>query len=141
MNRRIEIESKLGRASASADTRLQVAKDVERLTENRAVRGLGEGLERVGRVVRPIGLAVDAVQLGTAFHADGNMIGVHTEHAAGSLAGGAAGAWAGAQAGAAVGSFAGPVGTVVGGLVGAAAGGIAGSKLGEKAVDWVRSWF
>ncbi|MEJ2458888.1 MAG: hypothetical protein P8Y58_12400, partial [Novosphingobium sp.] len=66
MNRQIEIESKLGRASASADTRLQVAKDAERLARNVSVRGLGTTLEGVGRVARPIGMAIDAVQVGQA---------------------------------------------------------------------------
>lgn len=140
-NRRIEVESKLGRASASIETRTQVAKDVERLTDNATVRGLGEGLERVGRVARPIGIAIDAVQVGQAFRADGNTFGANTQRAAGSLAGGAAGAWGGAQAGAAIGSLGGPVGTVVGGVAGAIVGGVVGSGVGEKAVDMVRGWF
>lgn len=141
MNRQIEIESKLGRASASADTRLQVAKDVERLTENANVRGLGTALEGVGRVARPVGLVVDAVQVGQAFRQDGNSFGDNTQRAVGGLAGGAAGAWGGAQLGAAIGSVGGPVGTVVGGVIGGIAGGIVGSGVGEKAVDWVKSWF
>ena len=141
MNRVIEIESKLGRASASQETLTQVAKDAERLSDNATVRGLGVGLERVGRVARPIGVVIDAVQIGSAYRADGNQIGEKTQRAAGSLAGGAAGAWGGAQAGAAIGSLGGPIGTVVGGVIGGIAGGIVGSGVGEKAVDWVRSWF
>ena len=141
MNRVIEIESKLGRASASQETLTQVAKDAERLSDNATVRGLGVGLERVGRVARPIGVVIDAVQIGSAYRADGNQIGENTQRAAGSLAGGAAGAWGGAQAGAAIGSLGGPIGTVVGGVIGGVAGGIVGSGVGEKAVDWVRSWF
>jgi len=141
MNRRVEIESKLGRASASTDTRLQVAKDVERLTDNVKVRGFGSALEGVGKVARPIGVVVDAVQVGRAFQQDGNRVGDHTQRAVGSLAGGAAGAWGGAQLGAAIGSAGGPVGTLIGGAVGGIAGGVVGSGVGEKAVDWVKSWF
>lgn len=144
-NVRVDIESKLGRASRTTGTNGtvdQVAKDAERLAENTKIRGLGSTLETVGKVAKPVGIAVDAVQLGAAFHADGNKIGDHTEHAAGSIAGGAGGAWAGAEGGALIGTaIGGPVGTVVGGLVGGAVGGIAGSKVGEKAVDWVKSWF
>lgn len=141
LNKHIEVESKLGTASAGVGTRLQVAKDVERLTANVDVRGLGLRFENIGKVARPIGIALDAVQVGQAYRADGNSIGVNTQRAAGSLAGGAAGAWGGAQAGAALGSAAGPVGTVVGGVGGAIVGGIIGSGIGAKAVDWVRSWF
>lgn len=145
MNKVVEVESKLGRASLTTGkngTAEQVAKDAERLAANAKIRGVGTALETVGKVARPIGLAVDAVQLGSAFHADGDKIGDKTQHAAGSLAGGAAGAWAGAEAGAAVGTLVGgPVGTVVGGLAGAAIGGFVGSNAGEKAVDWVKSWF
>lgn len=143
-NTQVEVESKLGRASASSDTRLQVAKDVERLTDNVSVRRLGTVLEGVGRVARPVGVALDAIQVGSAFRADGNRFGDNTQRATGSLVGGAAGAWAGAQAGAAIGSLGGPVGTVVGGVVGAVGavvGGVVGSGVGEKAVGWVKSWF
>lgn len=97
MTRQIEIESKLGRASASVDTRLQIAKDVERLTDNASVRGLGATLEGVGRVARPVGVVIDAVRVGQAFRQDGNSFGDNTQRAVGSLAGGAAGAWGGAQ--------------------------------------------
>lgn len=141
VNRQIEIESKLGRASASVDTRLQVAKDAERLTGNVNVRSLGTTLEGVGRVARPIGIAIDAMQVGQAFRQDGNTFGDNTQRAAGSLAGGAAGAWGGAQLGATIGSFGGPIGTVAGGVIGGIAGGIVGSGVGEKAVDLVKSWF
>lgn len=137
----VEVESKLGRASASVATRLQVAKDAERIADNVRVRGIGTALEGIGRVARPIGIAIDAVQVGSAFRADGNTIGDNTQRAVGSLAGGAAGAWGGAQAGAAIGSFGGPAGTIIGGVAGAAVGGIVGSGVGEKAVDWVKGWF
>lgn len=141
MNRRIEVESKLGRASAGADTRLQVAKDAERLAANVSVRRVGAVLEGVGKVARPVGVAVDAIQVGRAYRADGNRVGDNTQRAIGGVAGGAAGALGGAKMGAAVGSLGGPVGTVVGGVVGAAVGGVIGSGAGEKAVGWVKSWF
>lgn len=137
----VEVESKLGRASASSDTRVQVAKDAERIADNVSVRRIGSALEGVGRVARPIGLVVDAVQVGSAFRADGNSFGDNTQRAVGSLAGGAAGAWGGAQLGATIGSFGGPIGTVAGGVIGAAVGGIIGSGVGAKAVDFVKSWF
>ena len=59
MNKQVEIESKLGRASASVETRRQVAKDAERLGENRSVRRIGAALEGIGKVARPVGVAVD----------------------------------------------------------------------------------
>jgi hypothetical protein len=141
MNKKVEVESKLGRASASVDTKLQVAKDVERLAANVSVRRVGTVLEGVGKVAKPIGIAVDAVQVGRAYRADGNRVGDQTQRAIGGVAGGAAGALGGAKIGAALGSFGGPVGTVVGGVAGAAVGGIVGSGAGEKAVGWVKSWF
>ena len=140
-NRIVEVESKLGKASASSETRLQVAKDGERLVNNARIRRLGTALEGVGKVARPIGVAVDAVQVGRAYRADGNRVGDKTQRAIGGVAGGAAGALGGAKVGAAVGSIGGPVGTVVGGVVGAAVGGVIGSGAGEKAVGWVKSWF
>lgn len=61
-NKTIEIESKLGRASASQDTRLQVAKDGERIVENVKVRRIGSTLRSVGKVVRPMGMAHGAAR-------------------------------------------------------------------------------
>ncbi len=144
LNKRIEIESKLGKASLSTGKNgatTQIAKDAERLAENARIRGWGTTLKTVGKVARPVGIALDAIQLGQAYQKDGNRIGANTQRAAGALAGGAAGAWGGAQAGAALGSLAGPVGTVVGGIVGGIAGGVVGSGLGEKAVGWIKSFF
>ena len=143
-NVRLDIESKLGRASASTGPKgnlAQVAKDGERIGDNIKVRNLGAAFEGVGKVARPVGLAIDAVQLGSAIKADGGKFGDNSQRAAGSLVGGAAGAWGGAQAGAAIGSLGGPVGTVVGGLAGAAVGGIIGSGVGEKTVDFIKGWF
>jgi len=100
----LEIESKVGRASASSFHVNQVVMDVESLANNRAVRDSGATLGRVGRVVRPLGLVLDAVNVGAAFKADGNKVGENTGRAVSGLAGGAGGAWAGAAAGAALGS-------------------------------------
>ena len=143
-NVRVDVESKLGFAARSTGPKgnlTQVMKDGERITENVKVRNFGAAFEGVGKVARPVGLAIDAVQLGSAIKADGGRFGDNSQRAAGSLVGGAAGAWGGAQAGAAIGSLGGPVGTVVGGLAGAAIGGIVGSGVGEKAVDFVKGWF
>lgn len=140
-NIRVEAESKLGRASNDSKTRVQVAKDAERLADNVNVRNFGVAAKGVGKVLRPVGVVVDAIQVGSAFRADGNKIGENTVRAGANLAGGAAGAWGGAQLGAAIGSFGGPVGTVVGGVVGAAVGGIIGSGIADKAVDFVKGWF
>lgn len=141
MNKQVEIESKLGRASASVETWRQVAKDAERLGQNRSVRRIGTALEGIGKVARPVGVAVDAVQIGRAYRADGNRVGDRTQRAIGGVAGGAGGALGGAKLGAVIGSAGGPVGTVAGGLIGAAVGGVIGSGAGEKAVGWVKSWF
>lgn len=141
MDRVIEVESKLGRASASAETLTQVAKDGERIADNVSVRRLGSTLETVGRVARPVGVVIDAIQVGQAFRADGNRVGEQTVRASANVAGGAAGAWGGAKVGAAIGSLGGPVGTVIGGVVGGVVGGIVGSGLADTAVDWVKSWF
>lgn len=143
-NTRVIIESKLGEASLTkgrSGTLSELTRDAALVSENRSVRRLGSALKVTGKIVRPIGIAIDAVQLGQAYRADGNRIGARTQKAAGAIAGGAAGAWGGAQAGAAIGSLAGPVGTVVGGVVGGIVGGVIGSGVGEKAVGWVRSWF
>lgn len=143
-NVRVDVESKLGYAARSTGPKgnlTQVAKDGERILENVDIRRIGSLAEGVGKVARPVGVVVDAIQIGSAFKADGGTFGDNTQRATGSLVGGAAGAWGGAQLGATIGSFGGPVGTVVGGVVGAAVGGIIGSGVGEKAVDWVKSWF
>ncbi len=143
-NVRVDVESKLGSAAGSRGPKgnlAQVAKDGERILENAGIRRIGAVAEGVGKVARPAGVVIDAVQIGSAIKADGGTFGDNSQRAAGSLVGGAAGAWGGAQAGAAIGSLGGPVGTVVGGLAGAAIGGIVGSGVGEKAVDWVKGWF
>jgi hypothetical protein len=140
-NTRVEVESKLGYTSNKPSVATQAAKDGESLAENAKLRGLGAGLETVGKVALPVAVAADAVQLGQAFHEDGNRIGKHTGEAASSVAGGWAGAETGAVVGAEVGSLGGPVGTVVGGLVGGIAGSIAGSSLGKDAFNAISSIF
>jgi trimeric autotransporter adhesin len=143
-NKRLIIESKLGAASLTkgrSGTISELTRDAALISENRSVRHLGSAVKVTGKIVRPIGIAIDAVQLGQAYRADGNRIGDRTQRAAGAIAGGAAGAWGGAQAGAAIGSMAGPVGTVVGVVVGGIVGGVIGSGVGEKAVGWVKGWF
>ena len=100
---RIETESKVGRTGAtsgSSGTRAQAAKDAAQLLDNRSVRAGGELLAKAGRVVRPIGIALDALNVAQAFRDDGNRIGENTGRAASGLVGGAAGAWGGAAAGA-----------------------------------------
>lgn len=93
-------------------------------------------------MARPIGIALDAVQIGTAFKADGNRVGQHTARAATSLVGGAAGGWAGAATGAAIGTAILPgVGTVVGGVVGGIVGAFAGDTVAGKTFDSVKSFF
>ncbi len=150
LGERIEVESKVGKTSLSGDVttpatpKYEVAKDAERLADNRAIRtqGLdievkgstlargGEVLAKVGKVARPIGMVMDAVEIGSAFKADGNTVGENTGRAASGLAGGAAGGWGGAAAGAAIGTAVFPgVGTVVGGVI----GGIAGAFAGDAA--------
>lgn len=162
MHERVEIESKVGKTdhsgpvSRSATPKYELAKDAGRLTANRAARvaGLhmevrgstlatgGKVLAGVGRVARPVGLVMDAVEVGSAFHADGNRIGENTGRAASGLAGGAAGGWGGAAAGAAIGTAIFPgVGTVVGGIVSGIGGAWGGDKLARGAFDTVKGWF
>jgi phage tail tape-measure protein len=148
-NKTVEIESKLGRAGLDRETRAQVANDARALAENGEVRGAGHALESAGRVLRPVAVAADAVQLGLAFHQDGNKIGRNTGRTAAGIAGGWGGALVGAEsggvAGAAIGSVVPVVGTAVGGAVGAIVGGIAGGVggdwAGRRLFDEVRSIF
>lgn len=137
----IETESKVGRAGATAGHRGQVALDAQALADNRAVRQGGELLGKAGRLIRPIGVVLDAVNVVGAFRADGNRVGENTGRAASGLVGGAGGAWAGAAAGAAIGSVVPGVGTVIGGIVGGIVGGLAGDAAGKGSFDTVKSWF
>ena len=162
MSERVEIESKVGRTNFDGDAQrpgtpqYEVAKDAERLAANRAARvdGArmeidgqtlsrgGRALDAVGKVARPVGLVMDAVEVGSAFRADGNQVGENTGRAVSGLAGAAAGGWGGAAAGAAIGTAIFPgVGTVVGGVVGGIAGALGGDAAGRGVFDTVKSWF
>ncbi len=137
-SRTLDIESKVGRTGLDSHVRAQVAKDAQALAENGSARAVGGALETTGKVLRPVAVVADAVQLGQAFHQDGDKVGVNTGRAASGIAGGWGGAVAGAEGGAAVGALVGSavpvVGTAVGGAVGAVAGGIGGGIGG----DWAR---
>lgn len=144
-NRLIETESKVGRTAATSGkngTREQVLKDAQQLADNRATRRIGQLLGKAGRIVRPVGIVLDSINVAQAFREDGNRIGVNTGRAVSGLAGGAAGAWGGAAAGAAIGTALFPgVGTVVGGIIGGICGGIGGDFAGKGLFDGIRSLF
>jgi YD repeat-containing protein len=135
-NQRLEIESKAKRVSNSAEYREQAMKDGAALKSNQAVRKAGRVLEGVGRVAKPVGVVLDAIEIGQAYGADGGRVGTNTGRAVSGVAGGAAGGWGGAVAGATLGATVGSavpiVGTVVGGVVGGIAGGILGGWGGTK---------
>lgn len=142
LNQVIEIESKATRVTPSSINESQVAHDAARLSQNASLRSAGQVLEGVGRVARPVGVVLDAVDVASAYRADGNQIGENTGRALSGLAGGAAGGWAGATTGAAIGTAILPgVGTVVGGIVGAAAGAFVGDSAGRGIFGTVRGWF
>jgi trimeric autotransporter adhesin len=137
---RVDVESKLGRASLDGDTRLQVAKDAWRLESNTNLRGLGTALDVGGKILGPVGVALDAWQIGSAIKADGGHFGAHAQQTTAEVAGGAAGGWAGAETGAAAGAAIGTciapgIGTAIGGVIGGLLGGFGGSWLGSKAGD------
>ncbi len=97
-------------------------------------------IARVGKVVGRgtivIGIAIDAVSIGSAYAEEGEF-GEKTQAAVGSAAGGVAGGLAGAQLGALIGTAICPgVGTVIGGIAGGIIGGIAGSSLGSAIAGW-----
>lgn len=141
-SQRLEIESKVGRNSLGSDLARQAALDGRALRENRMLRGAGQLLEGVGKVARPVGLVMDAVEVGSAFRKDGDRVGLHTGRAASGLAGGAAGGWGGAVGGAALGTAIFPgVGTVIGGVIGGIAGAVAGDQAGRGLFDKLKTWF
>ncbi len=142
MNQVLDIESKVGRQTLGDKEMLkQITNDADALKANKALRGAGVALERVGKVARPVGLAIDAIQVGAAFHEDGNRVGMNTGRALSNVAGGALGGWGGAAVGAAVGTMICPgVGTAIGGIVGGIGGAIGGSALAKGAFDKVASW-
>lgn len=141
---RVETESKVGRTGATSGeygTRAQVTKDVRQLADNRSIRAGGEALSKAGRIVRPLGIALDAINVAQAFRSDGNRLGENTGRATSGLVGGAAGAWGGAAAGAAIGSFVPVVGTVIGGIVGGILGGLAGDAVGKGLFNSIHGLF
>jgi trimeric autotransporter adhesin len=146
---RLEIESKVGRTHmGTSNVAREVANDAARLADNQAARRAGAALEAsgnalrvAGKVLRPVGIALDAYAIGSAFHEDGNRVGVNTGRAISSTAGGLAGAAGGAAVGAAIGSAVPIIGTAVGGVVGGIIGGLGGSEIASRAFDRVRSWF
>ena len=169
MDERVETESKVGRTNDSGRPGREATSDIRRLADNRAARATGATLETdgrtltragetaveqgaslsrtgqvlgtVGRVARPVAIAMDVVEVGSAIRADGG-IGENTGRTLSGLAGGAAGGWGGAAAGAAIGTAVFPgVGTVVGGVIGGIAGGLGGDAAGRGVFDTVRSWF
>ena len=165
LNERLEIESKAFRVDAGSISDAQLDHDARSMSANRAlradaldqvgntsppanasanrtIRASGEVLEKVGRVARPVGLVMDAVQIGSAYRADGNQIGENTALAATKIAGGAAGGWGGAAAGAAIGTAIFPgVGTVIGGVIGGIGGAFAGEAAASGAFSAVKNFF
>ena len=112
---------------------------------NQITRGFGT----VGKILRPIGFAIDAYRLYDAYQKDGGQFGQNFQLTAGSVAGawagGVAGAWAGGKAGAAIGGVIGSIipgagtaaGAAVGGLIGAVVGGGIGAIVGSGAGEWL----
>lgn len=146
--RRIEIESKVGYTANSGSlnrsgtVKYEAAMDAARLVDNQTIRTAGRVLEGVGRVARPVGIVLDAIDVGSAYQADGGRVGINTATAVGGIAGSAAGAYGGASLGAVIGTAVFPgVGTVVGGVIGGIAGGIAGSEIGKSVISTIGGWF
>ena len=71
----------------------QVLKGALQLADNRAARRIGQRLGKAGRIVRPLGIMLDSINVAQAFREGGNRIDVTTGRAASGLAGGAAGSW------------------------------------------------
>lgn len=141
-------ESKAGRQSPDARMRAQADVYSDSVATNRALRAPGQKLIKYGgKVLRPLGLVMDAVAIGEAIHEDGNRFGEKAARTTVGVAGGAGGALAGAAWGAALGSAVPVVGTLAGALVGGAFGGLVGTGLGEgaydlgkKAIEKIKDW-
>ena len=71
----------------------QVLKDAQQLADNRAARRIGQRLGKAGRIVRPVGIMLDSINVAQAFREGGNRIDVTTGRATSGLAGGAADSW------------------------------------------------
>lgn len=133
---RILVESKLGRTGLDGFVRSEVAKDADLLAQNRTMRRAGNALDIGGKVLRPVGVVVDAVEIGSAIKSDGGRFGENAQRTTAGVAGGAVGGAGGAVAGAAIGTMIFPgVGTVVGGLIGGALGAWGGDTGGRAAYD------
>ena len=143
LNAVIEVESKATtRITPSKLNTVQFDHDVARLSRNGALRTAGQQLEVVGKYARPVGFALDAVNVASAYRSDGNSIGKNTGEAVSGIVGGGAGGWAGVSAGAAIGTAIMPGGgTVVGGLIGGAVGAWGGDKVGRGVFGTVAGWF
>ncbi|MCW5868320.1 MAG: hypothetical protein KIS61_13755 [Candidatus Eremiobacteraeota bacterium] len=122
------------------------ALDVNRTARQLATAGeIASTAKGLGKVLKPVGIATDALQLGEAFQKDGGTIGRNTAKAAteigASWGGAVAGAKLGALGGAAIGSVVPVVGTAIGGVVGGIAGGIVGGLTGGAVGRWIGSFF
>ena len=71
----------------------QVLKGAQQLADNRAARRIGQRLGKAGRIVRPLGIMLDSINVAQAFREGGNRIDVTTGRATSGLVGGAAGSW------------------------------------------------
>jgi hypothetical protein len=134
------IESKLGEADLKGRIPGQLEFDANYLRQNRAIRlepekayRAGSALHTMGRIVRPAGVVLDAMELGSAYQADGNRIGENTKRTASGIAGGALGGWGGAAAGAALGIPLGPLGMAAGAI----GGGLFFGAGGDLAARWL----
>ena len=48
----------------------QVLKDAQQLADNRAARRIGQRLGKAGRIVRPLGIMLDSINVAQAFRED-----------------------------------------------------------------------
>jgi hypothetical protein len=145
-NQKLEIESKVGYTRPSTSrVATELAADAAALRSNMAIRDTGITLlekgavfNRIGKVVKPLGIAMDAYEMAASYRADGYSVGVNTGRSASGLVGGGLGAWGGAAAGAALGSVVPVVGTAVGAVIGGIIGGFGGDMIGRGLFDWSR---
>jgi hypothetical protein len=124
-------ESKVGKTSLSTRIKSEIAGDIRILTENNGgiVGSKWSGAAKTtGKVLRPVGIAVDSYRLYDAYKTDGGA-GKQFQKTAAQVSGG----WAGAVAGAVAGGAAGAPFAGVGALPGAIIGGIVGAFAGEWA--------
>ncbi len=101
-----------------------------------------------GKILAPMAIALDALQLRNSYKEDGNQIGQNFKSTAGNIAGGWIGGLAGAKAGAMVGGAIGSlipvpvagtaIGALAGGVIGGVGGAFVGSWIGENAAK--RFW-